>query len=161
MGWTVDWQRHYTYLTQLLADDARLTAVVPGVTRHGEDVGRWLTTQRRDWDRLSKEQQRRLAEHGVKPQKVARAGKTAANTAPATGARKGGAAFQKGLQALQQYIQREGTAARIPRSHVEVVPYDGKDAEVRLGVWRSNMRSRQAALSLHQRKHLADLGLFD
>ncbi|MFD9523747.1 helicase associated domain-containing protein [Streptomyces sp. NPDC059979] len=29
-GWTVDWQRHYAYLAQLLAGGARLTAVVPG-----------------------------------------------------------------------------------------------------------------------------------
>ncbi|MET9106681.1 hypothetical protein [Streptomyces zhihengii] len=35
-GWTVDWQRHYSYLTQLLAEGAPLTAIVPGVTRHGE-----------------------------------------------------------------------------------------------------------------------------
>ncbi|MFI1065676.1 hypothetical protein ACH4TC_27720 [Streptomyces spororaveus] len=49
-GWTVDWRRHYAYLTRLLASGARLTAVVPGVTRHGGDVGRWLTTQRRHWN---------------------------------------------------------------------------------------------------------------
>ncbi|MFI1650935.1 helicase associated domain-containing protein [Streptomyces avidinii] len=53
LGWTVDWQRHYAYLTQLLAEGARLTAVVPGVPRHGEDIGRWLATQRRNWDRLN------------------------------------------------------------------------------------------------------------
>ncbi|MCX4808547.1 helicase associated domain-containing protein [Streptomyces sp. NBC_01214] len=33
LGWTVDRQRHYAYLAQLLAEGARLTAVVPGVTR--------------------------------------------------------------------------------------------------------------------------------
>ncbi|MFD9728207.1 helicase associated domain-containing protein [Streptomyces sp. NPDC059072] len=44
-GWTVDWQRHYAYLAQLLEEGARLTAITPGVTRHGEDVGRWLATQ--------------------------------------------------------------------------------------------------------------------
>ncbi|MFJ1569915.1 hypothetical protein [Streptomyces erythrochromogenes] len=35
LGWTVDWQRHYAYLAQLLEDGARLTAVTAGVTRHG------------------------------------------------------------------------------------------------------------------------------
>ncbi|MFJ8563220.1 Helicase associated domain protein [Streptomyces sp. NPDC093514] len=60
LGWTVDWQRHHAYLAQLLAEGACLTAIVPGVTRHGEDVGRWLATQRRAWDRLNAEQQRRL-----------------------------------------------------------------------------------------------------
>ncbi|MFB6559613.1 helicase associated domain-containing protein [Streptomyces sp. NPDC056400] len=37
LGWTIDWQRHYAYLAQLLASGARLTAIVPGVTRHGEE----------------------------------------------------------------------------------------------------------------------------
>ncbi|MEU8779979.1 helicase associated domain-containing protein [Streptomyces sp. NPDC048606] len=40
LGWTVDWQRHYAYLAQLLDEGARLTAVAPGITRHGEDIGR-------------------------------------------------------------------------------------------------------------------------
>ncbi|WP_124291124.1 helicase associated domain-containing protein [Streptomyces sp. ADI91-18] len=30
LGWKVDWQRHYAYLAQLLAEGARLTAVCPG-----------------------------------------------------------------------------------------------------------------------------------
>ncbi|MFD3941044.1 helicase associated domain-containing protein [Streptomyces sp. NPDC058611] len=82
-GWTVDWQRHYAYLAQLLAAGARLDDVVPGVTRHGEDVGRWLSTQRKGWERLNGEQQRRLGELGVKPQKAVRARKTPAKTAAA------------------------------------------------------------------------------
>nr|WSX47685.1 helicase associated domain-containing protein [Streptomyces sp. NBC_00974] len=65
-GWTINWQRHYAYLAQLLAGGARLDDVVPGVTLHGEDVGRWLATQRRDFSRLNQEQQRRLGELGVK-----------------------------------------------------------------------------------------------
>ncbi|MFJ7272605.1 helicase associated domain-containing protein [Streptomyces sp. NPDC099050] len=65
-GWTVDWQRHYAYLAQLLAEGARLTAIIPGVTRHGKDVGRWLATQRRDWNRLGNEQRERLGALGVK-----------------------------------------------------------------------------------------------
>ncbi|MEU2450722.1 hypothetical protein ABZ605_11740 [Streptomyces sp. NPDC012765] len=36
LGWTVDWQRRYTYLAQHLAEGARLTAVVPGSPRHGD-----------------------------------------------------------------------------------------------------------------------------
>ncbi|MFI5828725.1 hypothetical protein ACIA6C_16000 [Streptomyces sp. NPDC051578] len=40
-GWTVDWQRH-TYLTQLLDQSVRLTTITAGVTRHREDIGRWL-----------------------------------------------------------------------------------------------------------------------
>ncbi|MGW6882655.1 Helicase associated domain protein [Streptomyces goshikiensis] len=32
-GWTVNWQRHHTYLTQLLTGGARLDDIVPGVQR--------------------------------------------------------------------------------------------------------------------------------
>ncbi|MER7735420.1 hypothetical protein ABTX80_31470 [Streptomyces erythrochromogenes] len=35
------------------------------MTRHGDDVGRRLAAQRRNWDRLNTEQQRRLGELGV------------------------------------------------------------------------------------------------
>ncbi|GAA0327841.1 hypothetical protein GCM10010302_78520 [Streptomyces polychromogenes] len=72
-GWTVDWQRHYAYLTQLLDEGARLTAITPGVTRHREDIGRWLATQRRDWNRLNPKQQTRLGKLGVTPARVVRA----------------------------------------------------------------------------------------
>ncbi|MFD9523752.1 helicase associated domain-containing protein, partial [Streptomyces sp. NPDC059979] len=153
-GWTVDWQRHYAYLAQLLAGGARLTAIVPGVTRHGEDVGRWLTTQRRGWDRLNEEQQRRLRELGVKPQKAPQARQAAAKTATASGPRAGGTAFQKGLEALQQYVAREG---RLPgRAVVERLP-DG--TEHRTGIWIGNQKARRDKLDQTQRAALADLGV--
>ncbi|KOU22539.1 DEAD/DEAH box helicase [Streptomyces sp. WM6368] len=151
-GWTVDWQRHYTYLTQLLDDGARLTAIVPGVTRHGEDIGRWLATQRRDWDRLNEEQQRRLATLGVK--KAPRARRAPAKTATASRPRTGGEAFQKGLQALHQYVAREG---RLPgRAVVERLP-DG--TEHRTGIWISNQKARPDKLDAEQLAALAALGI--
>ncbi|MFB6563912.1 Helicase associated domain protein [Streptomyces sp. NPDC056400] len=158
LGWTVDWQRHYAYLTQLLAEGARLTAIVPGVTRHGEDVGRWLASQRRNWDRLNEEQQRRLGELGVKPQKAVRARKAAAKTAAEPGSRAGGTAFQKGLQALQQYKARTGSVT-VSRGHVEAVVVDGEEHAVRLGVWLSNTKSRRDKLDPVQLAALADLGI--
>ncbi|MFD9339608.1 Helicase associated domain protein [Streptomyces sp. NPDC060028] len=152
LGWTVDWQRHYAYLTQLLAEGARPTAVVPGVTRHGEDIGRWLATQRRDWDRLNEEQQRRLSELGVT--KAPRARRTPAKKAAAPGQRAGGEAFQKGLQALQQYIQREG---HLPgRAVVERLP-DG--TEHRTGIWIGNQKARRNRLDAAQLAALAQLGV--
>ncbi|MER5808300.1 helicase associated domain-containing protein [Streptomyces sp. NPDC002033] len=63
----MDWQRHYAYLAQLLEEGARLKSISPGVTRHGEDVGRWLATQLRDWALLNAEQQGRLDKLGVTP----------------------------------------------------------------------------------------------
>ncbi|MFB6564078.1 helicase associated domain-containing protein [Streptomyces sp. NPDC056400] len=153
LGWTVDWQRHYAYLAQLLAEGAHLSAIVPGVTRHGDDVGRWLTAQRRNWDRLNTEQQRRLGKLGVKPQKAPRARKAAVKATTASGPRAGGEAFQKGLQALQQYVAREG---RLPgRAGVQEMP-DGDNR--RVGVWLANQKQRRDRLDQAQLAALAELG---
>ncbi|MFD3549364.1 Helicase associated domain protein [Streptomyces sp. NPDC058655] len=153
-GWTVDWQRHYTYLAQLLADGARLGDVVPGVTLHGEDIGRWLTTQQRDFSKLNEEQQRRLAELGVKPQKAVRARTAPAKAVVASRPGKGGGAFQKGLEALAQYVARE---SRLPgRGVVEVLP-DG--VEHRTGIWIGNIKARRDKLDQAQLTALAELGV--
>ncbi|WP_376024158.1 DEAD/DEAH box helicase [Streptomyces virginiae] len=152
LGWTVDWQRHYTYLTQLLTEGARPAAIVPGVTRHGEDIGRWLAAQRRNWGRLGAEQQRRLGVLGVK--KTSRAREAAAKTTTASGPRAGGDAFQKGLQALAQYIAREGGMPG--RAVVERLP-DG--TEHRTGIWIGNQKARRDRLDAAQLAALADLGV--
>ncbi|MFJ6054647.1 Helicase associated domain protein [Streptomyces sp. NPDC092307] len=155
-GWTVDWQRHYAYLTQLLTDGARPAAIVPGVTRHGEDIGRWLATQLRNWDRLNTEQQQRLEALGVK--KAARARKTAVKTAAASGPRTGAAAFQKGLKALQQYTARTGSVT-VSRAHVETVVIDGNEHAVKLGIWLTNTKSRRGKLDQAQLAALAEAGV--
>ncbi|MEV8529822.1 helicase associated domain-containing protein [Streptomyces sp. NPDC052000] len=65
----MDRQRHYPHLAQLLDEGARLGAIVPGVTRHGEEIGQWLATQRRDWNRLNAEQPNRLSTLGITPRR--------------------------------------------------------------------------------------------
>ncbi|MET7312666.1 helicase associated domain-containing protein [Streptomyces sp. NPDC005134] len=60
MGWTVDWQHHYTGLSALLTAGGMLEDIAPGVTYRVDDIGRWTARQARDWTRLSTEQQRRL-----------------------------------------------------------------------------------------------------
>ncbi|WP_327129996.1 Helicase associated domain protein (plasmid) [Streptomyces sp. NBC_01343] len=153
LGWTVDWQRHHAYLRQALAAGARLTDIVPGVTRHGEDIGRWLATQRRGWTRLSDEQRGRLAELGVKA--AVRARKTPKKPGAKAAAAQSGTAFQTGLQALTQYTEREGTTM-VPRGHVETLP-DGTTH--RTGIWIGNQRARRAKLTAEQLRALAQLGI--
>ncbi|WUF67103.1 helicase associated domain-containing protein [Streptomyces nojiriensis] len=155
LGWTVDWQRHYSYLTQLLAERARLKAITPGVTRHGGGIGRWLATQRRDWARLNTEQQDRLGALGVTPAKVVHAHTAPARAAAASRAGRGAEAFNKGLQALQQDLAREGGGTP-GRSHVEQLP-DG--SEHRTGVWIVNQKQRRDRLRPDRLRALADLGL--
>ncbi|MFJ3882444.1 helicase associated domain-containing protein [Streptomyces sp. NPDC090077] len=153
LGWTVDWQRHYVYLAQLLDEGTSLKAITPGVTWHGEDIGRWLATQRRDFRRLT-EQQRRLAELGVKPARAVRA-RTAAAEPGTTTTTGRGAAAHKGVQALTQYIAREGGS--LPgRAHVEHLP-DG--TEHRTGVWIVNQKQRRERLGQDQLAALAALGV--
>ncbi|MFF7300596.1 Helicase associated domain protein [Streptomyces sp. NPDC008265] len=86
--------------------------------------------------------------------KAARARTTAAKTAAVSGPRAGGTAFQKGLEALQQYIAREG---RLPgRAAVERLP-DG--AEHRVGIWIGNQKARRDKLDRAQLAALAGLGV--
>ncbi|WP_350206582.1 Helicase associated domain protein [Streptomyces sp. 2P-4] len=154
-GWAVDWQRHYAYLAQLLAEGARLKAITPGVTRHGEDVGRWLATQRRDWARLNTEQQARLSKLGVTPARVVQVRSAPAQKKPTTTSGRSAAAFEAGVQALAQYLAREGGGTP-GRSHVERLP-DG--SEHRTGVWLANQRQRRDRLSAEQLQALAHLGI--
>ncbi|WP_330248720.1 MULTISPECIES: Helicase associated domain protein [unclassified Streptomyces] len=152
LGWTVDWQRHYTGLRVLLAAGGTLDEILPDVTYRGDDIGRWLARQRRDWVRLNPEQQRRLDALGVKA--AVRPQKTTARVSTKSGAAKGSDAFTRGVAALRQYIQREEKTV-VGRGHVEELP-DG--TSVRLGVFLSNQKSRRDRLSEQQLAVLAGLG---
>jgi hypothetical protein len=155
--WPLDWQRHYRHLSHLAADEpgGRLPDIAPGVLMDGDDLGRWLKrqTQPATWKQLSTEQQDRLTKLGVQP----------AQTPPPTPTAKGAAkdpskpsqAFQRGLAALAQWIEREGQRP-VPRKAVEVLP-DG--TETRLGVWVSNTRARHDKLTGEQLDALRELGV--
>ncbi|RAJ48551.1 helicase associated protein, partial [Streptomyces sp. KhCrAH-43] len=155
LGWTVDWQRCYTGLHALLDAGNTLEDVQPGVTYRGDDIGRWTARQTRDWAQLNTEQRRRLEELGVRPRAAVRAQKAPARGAAKTEAGKSSEAFQRGVQALRQYIAREGKTT-VGRQHVEELP-DG--TSVRLGVFLSNHKSRRDKLSNDQRAALTSLGL--
>ncbi|MFD7258884.1 helicase associated domain-containing protein [Streptomyces sp. NPDC059874] len=68
---------------------------------------------------------------------------------------RGAEAFQKGVQALAQYTEREGGG--VPgRAHVEQFP-DG--TEHRTGVWIANQRARRDRLDADQLRALTELGV--
>ncbi|MEV7236545.1 helicase associated domain-containing protein [Streptomyces sp. NPDC051020] len=135
------------------AAQSHLEEIVPSVTLRGDDIGRWLTSQARDWTRLNPEQQRRLSELGVKPS--VRPSAAHVPRPARTGAGRGADAFQRGLQALTQYIARERKTV-VPRGHTEHLE-DG--TSVRLGVFLSNQKSRRHRLTQDQLAALANLGL--
>ncbi|MFD7583660.1 Helicase associated domain protein [Kitasatospora sp. NPDC059817] len=163
-GWPLDWQRHYAAVTECVQGGAQPADLLPGVTVHGLDVGRWLERQRQRvvWHGLMDEQQQRLAALGVEPLAAPAAGGEGQGKG-AAGGRKTGAgkvsAFDRGLVALARYRERAGSVT-VPRQHVEEIPGgDGGTVEVKLGVWISNTKTRRAKLTGEQLDQLAALGL--
>ncbi|MFD3679163.1 Helicase associated domain protein [Streptomyces sp. NPDC058613] len=159
--WPLDWQRHHRVLAQLAETETGgvLPAIEPGVVFDGDDLGRWLTRQTRDWAQLSAEQHERLIALGVTPAQAPAPAPVAA--VAAKGPSKAQQALQRGLAALTQWIEREGAHRPVPRGHAEPIAVDGavEPVIVKLGVWISNTKSRRDKLTAGQRAALAGLGL--
>ncbi|MEU6051064.1 Helicase associated domain protein [Streptomyces xanthochromogenes] len=155
--WPLNWQRHYRVLADLAADepDGVLPDIAPGVLMDGDDIGRWLQHQRKpgSWSQLSTEQQERLTGLGIKPVE-------ATSPAPAATRAKGPGkaqhAFQRGLTALAQWVEREGAYRPVPRTAVEVLP-DGTEAK--LGIWYANQKQRRDRLAAEQLDALRKMGV--
>jgi hypothetical protein len=126
----------------------------------GDDIGRWLKrqTQPATWKQLSPEQQERLTKLGVQPAQMLPP--AAAAKCAAKGPSKAQQAFQRGLAALAQWVEREGQRP-VPRAHAEQITVDGEAApvSVRLGVWLSNTRARRDKLTAEQVDVLRELGV--
>ncbi|MFI8203595.1 Helicase associated domain protein [Streptomyces sp. NPDC085937] len=159
--WPLNWQRHYRHLADLADADGHLPDIAPGVLMDGDDIGKWLQQQKQPaiWARLLPEQQERLAKLGITPA-------DAPSPAPAAkGATKGQGkaqqAFQRGLAALAQWVEREGAHRPVPRGHSEEITVDGETepVTVKLGVWVSNTKSRRDRLDADQLAALAELGI--
>ncbi|WP_367575045.1 Helicase associated domain protein [Streptomyces griseoaurantiacus] len=152
-SWPADWQRHYAALRELLADEegqAGAVEVLPGLTVHGMDLGKWLAKQRKPkiWQTLTEGQRERLEAVGVVPVAPEPEAPAKPSTTPMS-------AFERGLAALAQYKARTGSVT-VPRGHTETLE-DG--TEVRLGVFLSNSKSRRAKLAADKLAALAGLGL--
>ncbi|WP_418955196.1 Helicase associated domain protein [Streptomyces tritici] len=162
--WPLDWQRHYRHLAHLAQDEpgGHLPDIAPGVLMDGDDIGRWLQQQRKPgtWKLLSTEQQERLTTLGMQPDQ-APSPAPAAPRAAGKGPSKAQQAFQRGLAALAQWVEREGAHRPVPRGHAEEIAVDGEADPViiKLGVWISNTKSRRDKLDEGQRAALAKLGM--
>ncbi|WP_106432247.1 DEAD/DEAH box helicase [Streptomyces sp. Tu6071] len=163
--WPLDWQRCCRKLVLLAADEpgGRLPEIAPGVCLDGDDLGVWVARQQepRVWARLSTEQRARLEALGLRPTEAAPGrgveGTGAAGSMKRTATAR--TAFQRGVAALAQWVEREGAGKPVPRKHVETVSVDGEDVDVRLGVWISNTKSRYDGLSEDERAQLTALGM--
>ncbi|TXS33139.1 hypothetical protein EAO71_03495 [Streptomyces sp. ms191] len=110
------------------------------------------------WAQLSIEQQERLSGLGIKPAETPSPAPTAKRSAK--GPSKAQQAFQRGLTALAQWVEREGQRS-VPRGHREEIAVDGETEPVivRLGVWVSNTKSRRDKLTRDQLDALRMLGV--
>jgi hypothetical protein len=148
--WPAEWQRHYAALRELVADEEGQAEVLPGVTVHGMDIGKWLARQRtpKVWEALADGQRERLEQLGITPLALEPEEPVKPSTVPLS-------AFDRGIAALAQYKAREGSV-KAPRAHIERLE-DG--TKVKLGVFLSNTKSRRAKLTTDKLQQLANLGL--
>lgn len=136
----------------MLADGATLAEILPGVTVNGQDVGTWLQAQRAGWECLSDGQRERLAELDVEPLPATEV------QGPEKGRKGSSAAFERGVAALAQYLEREGHV-KVGRAHVETVTVSGEEHAVKLGVFLSNTKTRRSKLTADKLQQLAELGV--
>ncbi|MFJ3842352.1 Helicase associated domain protein [Streptomyces sp. NPDC090054] len=159
--WPLDWQRHHRVLADLVHADGVLPHIAPGVHFDGDDIGRWLQQQKQPatWARLLPEQQERLTKVGVQPDQKPAPAPAASHAAK--GPSKAQQAFQRGLTALVQWVEREGAHRPVPRAHSEeiTVEDEAEPVVVKLGVWVSNTKSRRDKLTADQLAALAKLGV--
>ncbi|MFJ3762949.1 Helicase associated domain protein [Streptomyces sp. NPDC090080] len=156
--WPAEWQRHYAAVRELLRDENGPAQVLPGVTIHGQDVGKWLAKQRKPevWAALAEGQRERLEAVGVSPLPAAAASAETATPAESSTAPVG--AFERGVAALAQYKARTGSVT-VPRGHTETIVVASQEHAVKLGVFLSNTKSRRAKLAVDKLAALAALGL--
>ncbi|WP_406324891.1 Helicase associated domain protein [Streptomyces sp. NBC_01617] len=161
--WPLDWQRHYKVLADLVDTEADgiVPAIEPGVLFDGDDLGKWLQRQKQPgtWAQLSTEQQERLSKLGVQPTQAPAPAPAAKG--PAKRPSKAQQAFQRGLKALAQWVEREGANRPVPRGHSEEIAVDDETEPVvvKLGVWVSNTKTRRDKLTHEQLHALQALGV--
>lgn len=159
--WSLNWQRHYRVLADLVDADGALPYIAPGVYMDGDDIGAWRWKQQNAGvqAQLMPEQRERLAQLGIPIAEPPSPPPAAARTAkgPGKGPSKAQQAFQRGLAALEQWVE-EGQRP-VPRGAVVDVVIDGETVPVRLGVWLSNVKARRDKLTSEQRAGLAALGM--
>jgi hypothetical protein len=161
--WPLSWQPHHRVLADLVDADGHLPHIAPGVVYDGDDIGTWRWRQQEPgtWAQLLPEQQERLSRLGIKPAEAPSPASTVKGATKGKGPSKAQLAFQRGLEALTQWVEREGAHRPVPRGHTEEIAVDG-DAEpvtVKLGVWVSNTKSRRDKLAQDQLAALRELGV--
>jgi hypothetical protein len=94
---------------ECLDGGAQLADLLPGVTVHGHDIGRWLQHQRQPtiWHSLTAQQHEHLTRLGVEPSPTPKDSEEEEKT-PSKASRGTSGAFERGLAPPRQYKKREG-----------------------------------------------------
>ncbi|POG43254.1 helicase [Streptomyces sp. ZL-24] len=165
--WSLNWQRHYRVLADLVDADGVLPYIAPGVLMDGDDIGAWRRKQQDPGvqAQLMPEQRERLAKLGIPiaelPSPAPAAARTTKPKQSGKGPSRAQVAFQRGLAALTQWVEQEGADRPVPRGAVVEITVDGEaePVPVKLGVWLSNTKSRRDRLTAEQQNALAKLGI--
>ncbi|MFE4776040.1 Helicase associated domain protein [Streptomyces sp. NPDC056713] len=155
-SWPVTWQRCFHLVRMHLDAGKALPTVAGGVVRQGEDLGRWVTSVRLGWDRLTTVQQWMCDQVlGIEP---------ATEDEKPPPRRTQADKWAMHYEAARQFYEREGHL-RVPRKHVERIVVGDEDSEdreereLRLGAWVGNQRSRAATLSSERVEQLSKVGM--
>ncbi|WP_435243585.1 Helicase associated domain protein [Streptomyces cucumeris] len=155
-SWPVTWQRCFHLVRMHLDAGEALPTEAGEVVRQGEDLGRWVTSVRLGWDRLTTVQQWMCEQIlGITPATEDEKPKPRRTQADK---------WAMHYEAARQFYEREGHL-RVPRKHVErIVVGDGngedqEERELRLGAWIGNQRSRAATLSSERVEQLSKVGM--
>ncbi|MEV6133153.1 Helicase associated domain protein [Streptomyces violaceusniger] len=139
-AWSIDWQRSFRLAWNHVKAGHTLSDKAGTATVDGEDLGKWVASQRAGFTTLATTQQWMLTSVlGITPAPVKR---TRAQM------------WAQNLAAATQYHEREGHL-EVPRSHTEHV--DGET--VRLGAWVSQQRAKAAKLPPERVEALSALGM--
>ncbi|MER6401494.1 Helicase associated domain protein [Kitasatospora sp. NPDC001603] len=151
-SWPVDWRRCFILARRHLQDGGTLAGAEPGsIVVQGEDLAGWARAQQASWDKLVPAQQWAL-EHVFGLEPLAPEEKPAPKVSHAE-------KEQRNLAAAAQYREREGHL-NVPRKHKETLLLaDGTTAEISLGLFIANSRSRRAAIPAARAARLTELGM--
>ncbi|MFB8443621.1 Helicase associated domain protein [Streptomyces niveus] len=142
-AWPVDWQRCFRLAWSHINTGGTLPDQGDALTVGGEDLGRWVASQRSGFAKLAATQQWMLKSVlGIEAAPAVPAPLNRAQT------------WARNVSAARQYREREGHL-NVPRSHTE--EYEGQT--VRLGTWISQQRAKAPKLSLERRGDLDALDM--
>ena len=160
--WPLDWQRHYRVLADLVDADGHLPDIAPGVLMDGDDIGRVApAAEAAGHLGAAVDRAAGTAVQAGRASPLEAPSPAPAATRAAKGPSKAQQAFQRGLAALAQWVEREGAHRPVPRGHSEADRGRRRGGAGGREAGRMDLQHQDEAGQAHpeQRAALADLGV--